>query len=171
MTKAKVLSGEQAKGVKINEAGDVSSIPTSNRNEQPVEEVPTLAVPNSTSTDPVSTVPNISPANAAHACDIAAHTLELQDYDALSYELRDAAVLLRQMSWQPFHTAPKDGDILVGGPGWMAVSSCRVKRFVFTHHPPLIGERPQSKKNIPDWPTHWMPLPATPVDPEAVNRG
>lgn len=67
--------------------------------------------------------------------------------------------------WQPIETAPKEGDFLIGwdrglfGRGWITYIGRPVERAWFDR---------ETGKRLPQA-THWMPLPAPPVQPERVE--
>ena len=77
------------------------------------------------------------------------------------------------MDWQPIETAPKDVAVLLYRPDayqWARIAVGQWNDDHFAKRPcPFWGMRPQdtTKRAARAWePTHWMPLPNPPNEPD-----
>lgn len=101
---------------------------------------------------------------------IARHEARLKSCgDKLMNAERDLSVVLGVLAWRPIETAPKDGSrvIIWDGAPYIAKWAEEANDYQFTSYPGWqIFDCDDGFYSIASKsPTHWMPLPADPVDP------
>lgn len=100
--------------------------------------------------------------NPEHLAEILLAQLELLS-QRLAEQQAAEPVVLQPMKWLPIEMAPQDGTEILGYRNGRIATACRVPRddcemWTFAGTTAAIDIAPHLK------PTHWMPLPAPPIE-------